>query len=246
MAPRVFRAPEGPAAREARRPRFARRRASKPARALRTLRRPPHQWGLVCCWLARRVGSKPGQAPQASRRPPIGRGVCVLPGQAPPPPMNAAAWPSGPSGALHTSGAGDADVWLARCPDAQLWLSISNFARNSSMTHSNFESASLELQRFCGVSKNDRDKLRARFGWRWCRYRPLRPSAPRASIGASSQSPAGHRRPHSAGWVKVRIREPRCPPAGPVRYLVSIRVGCARRAARRSRRSKAPDRDGGR
>ena len=26
--------------------------------------------------------------------------------------------PSGPSGALHTSGAGDADVWLARCPDA--------------------------------------------------------------------------------------------------------------------------------
>ena len=39
----VFRAPEGPAAREARRPRFARRRASKPARALRSLRRPPHR-----------------------------------------------------------------------------------------------------------------------------------------------------------------------------------------------------------
>ena len=47
MAPRVFRAPEGPAAREARRPHFVRRRASKPARALRTLRRPPHQWGWV-------------------------------------------------------------------------------------------------------------------------------------------------------------------------------------------------------
>ena len=46
--PRVFRAPEGPAAREARRPHFVRRRASKPARALRTLRRPPHQWHLVC------------------------------------------------------------------------------------------------------------------------------------------------------------------------------------------------------
>ena len=45
MAPRVFRAPEGPAAREARRPHFVRRRASKPARALRTLRRPPHLWG---------------------------------------------------------------------------------------------------------------------------------------------------------------------------------------------------------
>ncbi len=169
---------------------------------------------------------------------------CEWPGLAPPPPTGTAARPSGPSGALHTSGAGDADVWLARCPDAQLWLSISNFARNSSMTHSNFEFASLELQRFCGVSKNDRDKLRAKFGWRWCRYRPLRPSAPRASIGAPSQSPAGHRCPRSAGWVNVRIREPRCPPTGPVRYLVSIRVGRARRAARRNRRSKAPDRDG--
>ena len=42
---------------------------------------------------ARRVGSKPGQAPQASRRPPIGRGACVLPGQALPPPTGAAAWP---------------------------------------------------------------------------------------------------------------------------------------------------------
>ena len=42
-APLVFRAPEGPAAREARRPHFVRRRASKPARALRSLRRPPHR-----------------------------------------------------------------------------------------------------------------------------------------------------------------------------------------------------------
>ncbi len=37
------------------------------------------------------------------------------------------------------------------------------------MTYSNFEFVSLELQRFLGISKNDRDKLRARFGWRWCR-----------------------------------------------------------------------------
>ena len=42
---------------------------------------------------ARRVVSKPGQAPQASRRPPIGRGACVLPGQAPPPPTGTAAKP---------------------------------------------------------------------------------------------------------------------------------------------------------
>ena len=178
----VFRAPEGPAAREARRPRFARRRASKPARALRSLRRPSHQWGLVRWCVAGCVVSKPGQAP--------------------PPPTGTAA---GPSGALHTSGARCADVWLGtsarslarpcrrppaprqlppvpstpvgpgalvcgwvRRLKAQLWLSISNFARNSSMPHSNIEFASLELQRFWGVSKNDRDKLHAKFGWRWC------------------------------------------------------------------------------
>ena len=62
-APRVFRAPEGPAAREARRPHFVRRRASKPARALRSLRRPPHQWGLVDWWYpARRLDAQPGLA----------------------------------------------------------------------------------------------------------------------------------------------------------------------------------------
>ena len=47
VAPRVLGAPQGPATREARRPHFVRRRASKPARALRTLRHPPHRWGLV-------------------------------------------------------------------------------------------------------------------------------------------------------------------------------------------------------
>ena len=36
---------------------------SKPARALRSLRRPPHQWGLVCWHVAWCVVSKPGQAP---------------------------------------------------------------------------------------------------------------------------------------------------------------------------------------
>ena len=57
-----------------------RHRASKPARALRSLRRPPHQW---CLAADRRVVSKPGQAL--------------------PPPTGTAA---GSSGALHTSGAG--------------------------------------------------------------------------------------------------------------------------------------------
>ena len=56
--PRVFRAPSGPAAREARRPHCVRRRASKPARALRSLRRPPHQWGQVAVvWFGASSGS---------------------------------------------------------------------------------------------------------------------------------------------------------------------------------------------
>ena len=54
VAPLVFRAPEGPAAREARRPHFVRRRASKPARALRSLRRPPHRRRLRCCVVSAR------------------------------------------------------------------------------------------------------------------------------------------------------------------------------------------------
>ena len=87
---------------------FARRVVSKPGQA------PPpptgtaagpfgalHAGGAVLLCVAECVGSKPGQAPQATRRPPIGRGVCVLPGQAPPPPTG----PSGPSGALHAGGA---------------------------------------------------------------------------------------------------------------------------------------------
>ena len=79
VAPLVFRAPEAPAAREARRPHFVRCRASKP-------------------------------------------------GQAPPLPII--------------------------------------FARNSPAACSIIEFASLELQCFWGVSKNDHDKLRAKFGRR--------------------------------------------------------------------------------
>ena len=52
--------------------------------------RPARPLAVRAASFARRVGSKPGQAPQASRRPPIGRGACVLPGQAPPPPTGTA------------------------------------------------------------------------------------------------------------------------------------------------------------
>ena len=65
VAPRVFWAPEGPAARETRRLRFARRRVSKPARALRSLRRPPHRWGRVADW---RVVLEPGRDPSSPHR----------------------------------------------------------------------------------------------------------------------------------------------------------------------------------
>ena len=64
VVPLVFQAPEAPAARETRQPRFARCRVSKPARALRSLRRPPHQWGLVCWRVVRCVVSTPGRIPR--------------------------------------------------------------------------------------------------------------------------------------------------------------------------------------
>ena len=120
VAPLVFRAPEGPAAREARRPHFVRRRASKPARALRTLRRPPHQCDL-------------------------------------------------------------------------------NVARNSSAATSNFEFASLQLQRLWIGSKSDRGKLCATFVWLWpcrrppaseiSRVKPVSPLRDCACVGLKPASP---------------------------------------------------------
>ena len=72
----VFRAPEGPAAREARQPRFARRRASKPALALRSLRRPSHQWGRVAdVWL----GASPRSPARPCHRPPAPRQIPPAP-----------------------------------------------------------------------------------------------------------------------------------------------------------------------
>ena len=75
---------------------------------------------------------------------------------------------------------------LGAYPDAQLWLPTSNSARNSSMNYSNIAFVSLELQRFWGISKNDRDTLRAKFGWRWCRRRLSKPAP--AARGYSRQA----------------------------------------------------------
>ena len=148
---------------------------------------------LVCPWAAARPRAvrtawrclwPHGCCGRRRARPPARLGVLTSFGTAPrSPPV-----PSGPSGALHTSGAGCAGVWLARCPEARLWLSISNFARNSSMAHSNFEFIALELQRFWGVSKNDHDKLRAKCGWRWCRRRPWVPQPGPSPTGAAVRS----------------------------------------------------------
>ena len=153
------RAPQpGPAAaREARRPHFALRRASKPARSFRTLRSPPHQWCPVADSVPR-LEARPCPPDTPASSTPVVTGVL------------ACGW--------------------ARRREVQLWLSISNFARNSSMTHSKFGFASLELQRFWGVWKDDRDKLRATFGWRWCRRRPRAPKSGPASATQALPRPS--------------------------------------------------------
>ena len=57
---------------------------------------------LVCPWAAAR--------PRAVRAASFARRVVSKPGQAPPPPTGTAAWPSVPSGALHTGG-----TWCTDC-----------------------------------------------------------------------------------------------------------------------------------
>ena len=104
-------------------PHFVRRRASKPARALRSLRRPPHLWGraAVCAGgrrPAREIATRePAARSGRSRGPP-------WPCHRPPAPRPGPAFcsspvPSGPSGALHTSGAGVLLCSLARRLEAR-------------------------------------------------------------------------------------------------------------------------------
>ena len=121
--------------------------------------------GVLCCCVAVWPhGCSGSRRPRPPARLGILTSLCAAPRS---PPV-----PSGPSGALHTCGAGSLMVGLPRRLEAQLWLSTSNFARNSFTAQSNIECASLELQCFWGVSKNDRDKLRAKSAWPWCRRCP--------------------------------------------------------------------------
>ena len=163
----VFRAPSGPAAREiATRELRSEWSISKPALALRTLRRPPNQWCRVAdVWL----GASSRSSPWPCRRPPALQ-PCPLAS-------------SGPSGALQTSGAGSLTCGSVRrlgarpgpaaahrhCSQAHVLkpgqdpsLRI-NVARNSPSSISNIEFTSLVLQRFETFFKTDRVKLRATF-----------------------------------------------------------------------------------
>ena len=153
VAPRVFRAPRvlscGPGCCmhrwEAARPRAVRAASLRPAQLLVLL------WPHGCS--GRRRG-----------RPPARLGVLTSFGAAPrSPPV-----PSGPSGALHTSGSGCADQWFgasARCSArprrrprapqpgpasalAHIAAELPNFACNSPATISNVEFTALKSQRF--------------------------------------------------------------------------------------------------
>ena len=170
------------------------------ARALRSLWRPPHQWGWVALNGLVRLRCRP--------RPP----------QPGPPVPPAPSTPVGP-GVLACG--------LVRRLEAPLQLLIINFARNSFMAHSNIECASLELQRFWGVSKNDRDKLRAKCGWWWCRRRPRRRSQALSARWPACLKPPSPLRAQAEPQLKplspLRApAEPQMKPASPLR----VRIGC--------------------
>ena len=108
-----------------------------------------------------------------------GGGVVAAHGRrslAPPPPTGTAARRCWCSGHLSRTDPPRTSTCLSSITFevATSWLP-KNVARNSPAISSSFEFMSLELQRFWGVSKNDRVKLRAKFGWRWCRCRPRAP-----------------------------------------------------------------------
>ena len=80
--------------------------------------------------------------------------------------------PSGPPDPPAPSTPAARLVLLCVAPSCLL---LSNFARNSPVTISEFELALLELQRFWGVFKSDRGKLRATFVSRVSCHRPWAP-----------------------------------------------------------------------
>ena len=147
-------------------------------------------WGRAA-WCAR--GRRPAREPSAPRASlgasprsparPRRRPRAPQPGQAPPPPTGATARPPDPP-APSTPAA--RLVLLCVAPS---FLLLSNFTRNSPVTISEFELASLELERFWAVFKSDRGKLRADLvSPRLCRHPRAPRPGPAAAHGRHSQA----------------------------------------------------------
>ena len=107
-------------------------------------------WGRAA-WCAR--GRRPAREPSAPRASGSARRLEARPGPA--------AAHGHRSPALRPSCASTPAVRLVLLCVAPSCLLLSNFARNSPVTISVFELASLELERFWAVFKSDRGKLRA-------------------------------------------------------------------------------------
>ena len=101
----------------------------------------------------------------ATREPDGSEWSISRPALALPLPTGTAARPSGPSGALHTSGAWCAGVWFGASPRSPAWprSCLSNFARNTPANISNYEFVSLGFQRFWALLKLRAIELRATF-----------------------------------------------------------------------------------
>ena len=119
---------------------------------------------LVRPWAAAR--------PLAVRAASCARRVVSKPGQAPPPPTSAAAWPcleARPCPLVPPAPSTPAVPAVLVCPARPRrrprppQLTLTNFARNSPVTLSNLECASLELQRFQWLLKLTSNELRASF-----------------------------------------------------------------------------------
>ena len=118
--------------------------------------------------LGRAAWCAPGRRPAreiATREPDGSEWSISRPALALPLPTGTAARPSGPSGALHTSGAWCAGVWFGASPRSPAWprSCLSNFARNSPANISNYEFVSLGFQRFWALLKLRAIELRATF-----------------------------------------------------------------------------------
>ena len=170
------------------------------SQAHQSLRRPPHQWGLVCWRVAWRVGSRPALAPppptgtaawpRSLGRPPHRRRLVadVWLGASARSPARPRRRPRAPQPGPPVPPAPSAPVVPGRCCLARRVVSRPAlalpppiyFARNSPEACSNIEFTSLELQRFRMVSKSDRRKLCATFGQcgLCCRLRVLGSDSP--------------------------------------------------------------------